>query len=276
MNILKTISLTKHYGSGHTKVEAVRDVTFSMKQGEIIVIQGPSGSGKTTLISMIGGLLRPSYGSLFLEDINIADLPEKELPNIRLKKIGFVFQAFNLLENITALENVMYAAQLSGSTPAQAQEKSTSLLTQLHLDKRFHHLPKKLSGGEKQRVAIARALINKPTLVLADEPTGNLDSKSGYDVIMLFHNIAKKQGKSVIIVSHDPSVQDIANRVLWLEDGKLCEQPPGHDNKVTDVVCGMRIDARTSTHKQIKNNGYYLFCSQDCKDKFAKNPDSFI
>jgi putative ABC transport system ATP-binding protein len=220
-SILKMKNVTKRYGSGSTEVIAVRNVSIRIMPGEIILIMGPSGSGKTTLLSMLGALLKPSEGEIQLNGQTINTLAENQLPDIRLRKFGFIFQDFNLLSALNVLENVALVAELTGIKSSHARKKASDLLLALGLGNRLYFLPEKLSGGEKQRVAIARALINEPALILADEPTANLDSKIGQEIMHLLRAIAKDQGRSVIIVSHDPRIKDIADRVLWLEDGQF-------------------------------------------------------
>ncbi len=221
--VLNVTHVTKRYGSGATQVAAVRDVSLTVVPGEIVLIMGPSGSGKTTLLSMLGALLKPTEGTIEVNGATISALAENRLPDIRLRQFGFIFQDFNLLSALTALENVAIVAELAGLKNGKARTKATAILTGLGLGERLHFLPEKLSGGEKQRVAIARALINDPALILADEPTANLDSKIGHDIMRLLRQIAKEQGRSVVIVSHDQRIKDIADRVLWLEDGQFKE-----------------------------------------------------
>ncbi|MBI2830363.1 MAG: ABC transporter ATP-binding protein, partial [Chloroflexi bacterium] len=192
-------------------------------KGEIVLIMGPSGSGKTTLLTIAGGLLRPTSGLVKVEGEDISRLPDATLSSLRREKIGFVFQSFNLLGALTALENVLVALNLAGQKDNAALAKAKKLLTDFGLGNRLHFRPDKLSGGEKQRVSIARALANDPDLILADEPTANLDSQRGHEVMELLRDVAKKQGKTVVIVSHDQRIMDIADRVMWLEDGKLWE-----------------------------------------------------
>jgi putative ABC transport system ATP-binding protein len=218
---LQVNQLTKRYGSGATQVAAVRGVSLTVALGEIVLIMGPSGSGKTTLLSMLGGLLKPSAGTVQLDGTIISALAENRLPDIRLRHIGFIFQDFNLLSALTALENVALVAELAGMKSGAARKKAAARLTELGLGERLNFLPEKLSGGEKQRVAIARALVNDPALILADEPTANLDSRVGHQIMRLLRQIAKEQGRSVVIVSHDQRINDIADRVLWLEDGEF-------------------------------------------------------
>ncbi len=213
--------VTKRYGSGSTEVTAVHDISLTVAPGEIVLIIGPSGSGKTTLLLMLGALLKPTEGSIQLNDTVLSALAENRLPDIRLRQFGFVFQDFNLLSALTVLENVALVAGLTGMRSGAARKKAATILTELGLSERLNFLPEKLSGGEKQRVAIARALVNDPTLILADEPTANLDSKIGHDVMRLLRQIAKEQKRSVVIVSHDQRIKVIADRVLWLEDGQF-------------------------------------------------------
>ncbi|MGE5262272.1 MAG: ABC transporter ATP-binding protein [Acidobacteriota bacterium] len=221
---LQVTHVTKRYGAGATQVAAVRDVSLNVSPGEIVLIMGPSGSGKTTLLSMLGALLKPSGGTIQLNGTVISALAENRLPDIRLRRFGFIFQDFNLLSALTALENVAIVAELAGARNGAARKRAAAILTELGLGGRLNFLPEKLSGGEKQRVAIARALVNDPALILADEPTANLDSKIGHEIMRLLRKIAKEQGRSVVIVSHDQRIKDIADRVLWLEDGQFKEQ----------------------------------------------------
>ena len=218
---LQVNHITNRYGSGATQVAAVRDVSLTVSPGEIVLFMGPSGSGKTTLLSMLGALLKPTEGTIQLNGPVISTLAENRLPDIRLRQFGFIFQDFNLLSALTALENVALVAELKGMKNGAAREKAAARLTELGLGERLNFLPEKLSGGEKQRVAIARALVNDPALILADEPTANLDSKIGHEIMRLLRRIAKEQGRSVVIVSHDQRIKDIADRVLRLEDGQL-------------------------------------------------------
>ena len=265
---LRISNITKRYGSGPTEVTAVRDVSLSVNPGEIVLIMGPSGSGKTTLLSMLGALLRPTDGTIQLNGTTISALAEGRLPDIRLKQFGFIFQDFNLLSALTTLENV---AELAGSKSGEARRKAASLLTELGLGERLNFLPEKLSGGEKQRVAIARALVNDPSLILADEPTANLDSKIGHEIMRLLRRIAKEHpsegggvgGRSVVIVSHDQRIKDIADRVLWLEDGEFKEMM----TMAIDPVCGMSIERDEAISAEWQGQTYY-FCARGCRDEF--------
>ena len=259
--------VTKRFGHGETAVTAVRGVSLAVAPSEIVLIMGPSGSGKTTLLSMMGALLRPTEGSIHLDGLELSKLSEGRLPDIRLRQFGFIFQDFNLLSALTVLENVAIVAELAGVKRGEAREKATALLTGLGLGARLDFLPEKLSGGEKQRVAIARALVNDPTLILADEPTANLDSKIGHEIMRLLRRIAKEQGRSVVIVSHDQRIRDIADRVLWLEDGRFKEIV----TMATDPVCGMSVDRERAVSAE-RDGERYWFCSNGCRSEFLGGP----
>lgn len=276
MNILTVTNLKKVFGKGDTKVVAVNDVSFNVGQGEILLIMGPSGSGKTTLLTLLGGLLTATAGAIQINNIDITKVQKRVLPKIRLREIGFVFQSFNVLQNLTALENVQIVGELSGIKPATAKQRARQLLTKLHMEPRLNYLPSKLSGGQQQRVAIARALMNEPKLILADEPTGNLDSKSGHEVMMLFHNLAKQDGRTVIIVSHDERIKDIADRVLWIEDGQIHTAPPDPEVTVVDPVCGMKVDAKYAPFLSTLAGKEYKFCSEDCQQQFISRPQQYL
>ncbi len=224
--ILELKAVSKSYGRGHARVDAVRDVDLAVKPGEIILIMGPSGSGKTTMLSMAGGLLAPTSGEIVVAGQQLSTLDSKGISGLRLRDVGFVFQAFNLLAGLSALENVALVMNLAGRRDSSVERDSKALLARLGLEKRLKHVPSDLSGGEKQRVALARALANDPPLILADEPTGNLDSKSGREVMDMLVGLAREENKAVVIVTHDPRIIDIADRVLWLEDGRLAEARP--------------------------------------------------
>jgi putative ABC transport system ATP-binding protein len=268
---LEISHVTKRYGSGATEVLAVQDVSLSVAPGELVLIMGPSGSGKTTLLSMLGVLLKPSSGEIRLNGDVISALKENRLPDIRLRKFGFIFQDFNLLSALTALENVAIVAELAGVKSGVARKKAAALLADLGLGERLNFLPEKLSGGEKQRVAIARALVNDPALILADEPTANLDSKIGHEIMRLLRSIAIVQGRSVVIVSHDQRIKDIADRVLWLEDGQFNEMVA----MTTDPVCGMTVE-REKAINITWNDQIIYFCANGCREEFISHPEHFI
>jgi len=263
-HILEVRGLRKRFGEGQTIVEAVRGVDLTLAPGEIVLIMGPSGSGKTTLLSMLGALLRPSEGELRLADVALNELTERELPALRANRIGFIFQDFNLMPSLTARENVEIALNVAGVRGAEAHERATRLLDELGLGERLDFLPEKISGGEKQRVAIARALANEPDLVLADEPTANLDSSIGREVMRRLRELAKAHGQSVLIVSHDDRIREFVDRVLWLEDGDFKSKRA----LVRDPVCGMEVDPeRAAAHATVDGVDYW-FCASGCRQEF--------
>jgi putative ABC transport system ATP-binding protein len=260
---LEVREVTKRYGDGATAVDAIRGVSFAVEAGEVVLIMGPSGSGKTTLLSIMGALLRPTSGTITLDGTVISTLGEGRLPDIRLRKFGFIFQDFNLLSALTVRENVAIVAELTGLKRQEAREKATRILTELGLGERLGFLPEKLSGGEKQRVAIARALVNDPALILADEPTANLDSAIGHEIMRILRRIAKEHGRAVVIVSHDQRIRDIADRVLWLEDGEFAEAV----ELAVDPVCGMSVErAKAATAE--RDGATVFFCSRGCRAEF--------
>ena len=222
--IVEVRNLSKEFGTKNTKVQAVKDVSMNVGEGDVLMILGPSGSGKTTLLSMIGCILTPTSGDIYINGEKISDLPENELPKIRKKKIGFVFQSFNLLKSLSAQENVEIALNLNGRRGNEAKTKAKELLTEVGLGERLSFYPSELSGGEKQRVSIARALANDPKIILADEPTGNLDSKTGQRIGSILKNLAKNHNKTVIIVTHDNRIENLADRIVRLEDGAIKDE----------------------------------------------------
>ena len=256
--------VTKRFGSGETEVVAVRDVSLDVAPGEVVLIMGPSGSGKSTLLLMLGALLKPTSGKVALDSLEISALSEGRLPDIRLRHFGFIFQDFNLLSALSVQDNVAFAAELTGMGRRAARAKAAALLTELGLGQRLRFSPEKLSGGEKQRVAIARALINDPALILADEPTANLDSSHGHETMRLLREIAKNRGRSVIIVSHDERIKDIADRVLWLEDGQFKDLV----TMATDPVCGMAVEREHAVMGERDGQTFY-FCSRGCREEFV-------
>lgn len=270
--ILSAKHVTKIFGSGATAVHAVDDVSLDVRRGELVLIKGPSGSGKTTLLSILGALMSPTSGTVALMGTEIATLSQSALAHLRARQIGFVFQAYNLLSALSVEQNILFPARLAGRDFGQAMKLADRLILRLNLDSRRHARPDQLSGGEKQRVAVARALINDAPLILADEPTGNLDSQRGLEVAMILHDIAREGGKAVVIVTHDPRIEDIADRILWLEDGKLRDRKRKAQDWTRDPVCGMRVDKWTATMHADYEGEAYSFCSQRCRDRFTDEP----
>lgn len=269
--LLQVTHAMKRYGTGATEVQAVRDISLEVRSGEIILIMGPSGSGKTTLLQMMGALLKPTEGTIQLNGEVLSALAESRLPAIRLHRIGFIFQSFNLLSALTVLDNVALVAELAGTKRREARKRAVALLSELGLGKRLKFLPEQLSGGEKQRVSIGRALVNDPTLILADEPTANLDSRIGHEIMRLLQAIAKEQHRSVVIVSHDQRIQGIADRVLWLEDGQFKEMA----TLATDPVCGMKVEREKVFAAEWEGQSY-SFCSRGCRREFLEGPQQFL
>ena len=222
--LLSVREVSKIYRNGATSVTAVNRASLEIQSGEVILILGPSGSGKTTLLSIMGCILHPTHGEVFVGGQNVNQLSDSELSGLRREQIGFVFQSFNLLSFLTVRKNVEVALNLAGVRGRQAKERTTEVLRQVGLDHRLDFLPKKLSGGEKQRVSIARALANNPKVILADEPTGNLDSTAGRIVVDLMTKLARQRGSGVVIVTHDNRILDVADRVLYLSDGSLVNE----------------------------------------------------
>jgi len=218
--VIKTDSLTKVYEMGAEQVHALRGVDVEIRKGEYVAIMGPSGSGKSTLMNLIGCLDSPSSGKYWLAGRLVSDLDDDELAYIRNKEIGFVFQTFNLLPRATALHNVELPLIYNGTPAEERIEKAKKALQRVDLTDRMHHKPNELSGGQRQRVAIARALVNNPSIVLADEPTGNLDSKTGEEIMGLFENLYQ-QGNTIILVTHEHDIAQHAHRIIHIRDGKI-------------------------------------------------------
>lgn len=221
--IVEVKNASKKYLSGDTTVIALQPTNVSFNKGELTLIMGPSGSGKTTLLSLVGCIIYPTEGEVFLKETNVTKLPEKELANIRLNTVGFVFQHFNLLEPLTALENVMQPMLLQNISVSEAKARALTALEKVNLLNRKNNLPKKLSGGQKQRVAIARALVTSPDIILCDEPTASLDAKSGAVIMEELKQLAR-QDKAVIIVTHDLRLRKFADRVIYVEEGKVSNE----------------------------------------------------
>ncbi len=220
MNVIDVKNITKHYLLGTQTVEALRGVSFGIEQGEFIAIMGPSGSGKSTLMNIIGCLDSPTDGTYHLNNQEVSSLEGDELAGIRNKEIGFVFQNFHLLARNSALDNVMLPLKYAGVDKEDQLKRGKNALSQVGLESRMDHHPSELSGGQQQRVAIARALVNNPSILFADEPTGNLDSQTGHDVMQLFHNL-HQQGQTIILITHENEVAAEAQRTIFIKDGLI-------------------------------------------------------
>lgn len=218
--MLKVEMLNKYYVNGEMKLHALKNINFEIGKGEYVAIMGSSGSGKSTMMNILGCLDREFEGEYTLDDIKISQIDEKDISKIRNLKIGFVFQAFNLLPKLTALQNVELPLVYAGVHKNEREKRAKEMLEKVGLGERIHHKPNELSGGQKQRVAIARALVNNPAIILADEPTGNLDSVSEKEIIELFTEL-NSQGKTIIIVSHEPEVAQYVRRILLFKDGEI-------------------------------------------------------
>jgi len=218
--IIELKHVHKYYGMGDEYVKAVNGVNLEINKGDFVAIVGPSGSGKSTMMNLVGALDLATKGDIFLDRINIEELGESELAQVRGRKIGFVFQTFNLIPTLTAIENVMLPMIFQGVPRNERLERAGELLTKIGLGHRLKHLPNELSGGERQRVALARALANDPEVILADEPTGNLDSKRGEEVAKMFEKLSE-EGKTIILVTHDPNVASHADKIYRLKDGRF-------------------------------------------------------
>jgi putative ABC transport system ATP-binding protein len=220
MNIIETHNLARVYKMGDNIVRALQDVSISITKGEYVAFMGPSGSGKSTLMNIIGCLDTPNSGSYMLNNQLVSEMTENELAEVRNKEIGFVFQTFNLLPRASALENVALPLIYAGYGKSDREEMAMAALESVNLADRYHHKPNELSGGQRQRVAIARALVNNPSIILADEPTGNLDTKTSYDIMRLFQDLHDK-GNTIIMVTHEDDIAHYAHRIIRLRDGLI-------------------------------------------------------
>jgi putative ABC transport system ATP-binding protein len=223
-NIIDLRNVWKTYQMGHTELNALQGIDLKIKKGEFLAILGKSGSGKSTMMNLVGCLDTPTRGEVFLDGVSVNSLSESELAQIRGKKIGFIFQQFNLVQNLTALENVSLPGEFQSEDNEFLLKRAEELLRFVEIEDRKDHRPSELSGGQMQRVAIARSLINNPEIVLADEPTGALDSKTGNMVMKMLQDLHKKENKSIVIVTHDSSLIKYATRVIELKDGKIIKE----------------------------------------------------
>jgi len=219
--LLDVHDVKKAYRMGKVLVPALRGVSFDAEEGEFLTIFGPSGSGKSTLLHLVGGLDRPDEGEILIDGSNILKLSDDKLAELRLTKIGFVFQFFNLLPRLTALKNVVLPLTIAGVPEKEALEQAKEILRLVGLEARTNHRPSELSGGEQQRVAMARALVNSPKIVLADEPTGNLDTKTGWEIVQLMRKLNEDKRQTFVVVTHDPHIAEAADRIIYLKDGLI-------------------------------------------------------
>ncbi len=222
-SVLKTENLTKSYKLGKRDVQPLTNLNLEVAKGEFVAVMGPSGSGKTTLLNIIGCIDRATSGKVFLDGVDVAQLPESQLYKIRRDKIGFIFQNFNLVPYLNARENVELAMELAGKFPNQRKDRAKQLLATVGLSGREQHRPQRLSQGEQQRVAIARALANDPAIILADEPTGNLDATNKQEIVKLLSDLNQKQGTTIIMVTHDEQVAGQTQRMLYLSEGRIVQ-----------------------------------------------------
>jgi putative ABC transport system ATP-binding protein len=219
MTLLEARNISKTYSVDHRNIAVLDDISLAVDTGDFVVISGSSGSGKTTLLTVLSGLDRPTSGRILIEGKDITEAPEAELAPLRNRTIGFVFQSFHLVPSMTAIENIMFPAQLRGD--ADAGQRAQELLERVGMSQRSDNLPSQLSGGEKQRIALCRALINRPKLLFADEPTGNLDTTNGRIVLEQLVDLKQAHGSTLILVTHNPNIAQAADRVLTLKDGRL-------------------------------------------------------
>ncbi|MDD5318656.1 MAG: ABC transporter ATP-binding protein [Candidatus Pacebacteria bacterium] len=235
MNVIECKNITKVYKNGDTETTVLKGVSLSIEEGEFVAIMGPSGSGKSTLMHILGALDTPTSGTYFLGGEDVSKLSDDELADIRSRKIGFVFQAFNLLSRATVIRNVILPLVYAGVSSEKRELKAEKALVSAGLDRnRWGHLSNQLSGGQIQRVAIARALVNDPSLIMADEPTGNLDSKTGEIVLGTFQHLNEEQGRTIILITHEKEVAEHADRIIHIRDGMILEDSKNKDKRVID------------------------------------------
>lgn len=226
MYVLETRKVTKNYGSGEIAVSALRGVSVAVEKGEFVAIMGPSGSGKSTLLTLLGGVETPSSGQVLLEGTDLASLNDDDRTRLRRRRIGFIFQSFNLLPNLSALENVSLPLELDGVVTREAEQRAMNALELVEMTQRKTHRPAQLSGGEQQRVAVARALAIQPAVLLADEPTGNLDTRQAQRISELLTDLVSSRGQTIVMVTHDPSIASLAARLIRIRDGLVESDGP--------------------------------------------------
>jgi len=233
MKIVETENLTRIFGSGEAQVVALDDVSLHVDTGEFVAVMGPSGCGKSTLLHMIGGLDRPTEGVVRIEGQDLSSLNDDQLSDLRREHIGFIFQFFNLIPTLSALDNTALPLVLGGTKPGDAQSKATEWLEKLEVADRSTHRPEELSGGQRQRVAIARSLVTDPSLILADEPTGNLDSQAAQEFATLLRDIVDRWERSILLVTHDPRISSFADRIIHMEDGRITQETVNHEREAS-------------------------------------------
>ena len=221
MPLIETRNVTKSFGAREVQIDVLRGITLSIEAGEFVAIMGPSGSGKSTLLSILGGIEPPSTGEILLEGTNLATLTDDQRTLLRRRRIGFIFQAFNLIATLSAMENVSLPMELDGMNRSEANDRAMAALERVEMQLRAKHIPSKLSGGEQQRVAIARAIAIRPAIIMADEPTGNLDSRQGTRVTLLLRELVQEHGQTMVMVTHDLNVAKSASRLLLIRDGLI-------------------------------------------------------
>ena len=221
---IRAVDLCRTFEVGETTVQALYNINLEVDQGQFVALVGPSGSGKSTLLNLVGGLDRPTSGELWIDSVELSASKEKALTEHRRQRVGFVFQSFNLLPRLTAVENVALPLIFVGMVERERLERARQLLAQVGLSDRLDHRPTQLSGGEQQRVAIARALVNHPAIILADEPTGNIDTATGAEIMALLRSLNREQGVTLLLVTHDPEAASFADRVIQLRDGQIAGQ----------------------------------------------------
>ena len=234
MDIIQTVDLTKTYGKGEAAVNALDRVNLRTRPGEFVAVMGPSGCGKSTLLHLIGGLDRATSGRVLIDGDDLSKLDDSKLTELRRRKIGFIFQFFNLIPVLDATENAALPLTLDGVKPAEAKAKAADWLQKIGLGNRLHNRPDQLSGGQQQRVAVARALVAEPKLVLADEPTGNLDTKASDEIAVLLRQVADDWGRTVLMVTHDPRIAAYADRIIFLKDGTIVDETRLNPNGGSD------------------------------------------
>ncbi len=241
MSIISTQNLTKIYGSGDTAVTALDHVSIEVNAGEFVAVMGPSGCGKSTLLHLLGGLDSPSDGAIAIDGKPIAKMPDNALTELRRRKIGFVFQFYNLIPVLNAVENAALPVTLDGVKPSEAKKRAIEWLNRFGLGDRLNSRPDQLSGGQQQRVAIARALVAEPNLILADEPTGNLDTRASDEIAALLRKVSKEFGRAVVMVTHDPRIAAYADRIIFLKDGSIADETilEPQNGKNAAMVAGM-------------------------------------